>query len=101
MSFGETGHAYSETAAVRMRAGLVELANEFDQIDGMLERVPRFIVSNSSRPISAESEDVSYGRLRVTKENRLDLLFGVADARQMWDRIQLCCVLNAFNKIVS
>src|SRR6266699_2785304 len=55
MSFGEPGHANSKTAALRMRPRLIESANEFDQIDRMLERIPRFIVSNSCRPISATS----------------------------------------------
>src|SRR5439155_23648331 len=95
MSFGETGHSDTKTAPVRMRAGVVESANEFDQIDCMLERVPRFTVSNSSRSIAAKREDVSNARLGVSKENRLDLLFVVADAGQVRDRVQLCCVLNA------
>src|SRR5207244_9167283 len=101
MSLGETGHSESETAALRMRAGLVESANEFDQIDRVLERVPRFIVSNSSGPITAEREDISNGRLGVSKENLFDLLFVVADASQVRDRVQLGGVLNALDKIVS
>src|SRR6266487_5899790 len=101
MSFGETGHSYAETATVRMRAGLIESANEFDQVDCMLERVPRFIVSNSSRPIAAQCEDVSNGRLGVSKQNRFDLPFVVTDAGEVRDRVELCCVLNALDKIVS
>ncbi len=98
MSFRETGHSDSETTAFRMRAGFVESSNEFDQIDRMLKRVPRFIVSDSSRPIATERENVSNSRLRVPKENLLDLVFVVADARQMRNRIQLCCVLNGSNQ---
>ena len=101
MSLRETGHSNPETAVVRMRTGLIELANEFHQIDGMLERVPRFIVGNSSRPISAERENVSNGRLRVSKENGFDLRFVVTDAGKVGNRVELCCVLNAFDEIVS
>ena len=67
----------------------------------MLERVPRFIVSDSNWSIAAKRENVSNGRLRVSKENLLDLLFVVADAGQVRNRIQLCGVLNALDKIVS
>ena len=84
-----------------MRAGLIESANEFDQIDCMLERVPRFIVSDSNWSITAKRENVSNGRLRVSKENLLDFLFVVADAGQVGNRIQLCGMLNALDKIVS
>src|SRR5205809_4722297 len=100
MSLRETGHSSPETAVVRMRTGLIELANEFHQIDGMLERVPRFIVGNSSRPISAEREDVSNGRLGVSKENGFDLLFVVTDAGKVRNRVELCCVLNALDETV-
>ena len=101
MSFGEPGHSDPEAAMVRMRTGFVESSNEFDQIYRMLKRVPRFIVSDSSRPIATKREDVSNSRLRVPKENLLDFLFVVADACQMRNRIQLCCALNALDKIVS
>src|SRR4029077_3312339 len=101
MSFGEPGHANSKAAVVRMRAGLIESANEFDQIDRMLERVPRFIVSNSCRPIAAKRENVSNGRLGVSQEDRFDLLFVMTDAGEVGDRFQFRCVLNAPDKIVS
>src|SRR5215471_11308819 len=101
MSLWETGYSDPETAGVRMRAGLIESANEFDQIDRVFKRVARFVVSDCSGLIAAERENVSNGRLGVSKENRFDFLFGVADARQMGDRLQLCCVLNAINKIVG
>jgi len=97
----ETSYADPETATVRMRAGFVESSNEFDQIDRMLERVQRLIVSNADRPIATERENVSNSRFRVPKENLIDLLFVVADACQMRNRIQLCSVLNALDKIVS
>src|SRR6266436_1865746 len=101
MSFGEPGHANSKTAMVGMRPRFIKSANEFDQVDRMLERVPRFIVSNSCRPIAAERENVSYGRLGVSKEDRFDLLFVMTDAGEVRDRVQFCCVLNALDKIVS
>src|SRR5947199_10798674 len=101
MSLRETGHSNPETAVVRMRTGLVELANEFHQIDGMLERVPRFIVGNSSRPISAERENVSNGRLRVSKENGFDLLFFVTDEGKVGSRDEIWGVLNPLVEIVS
>ena len=84
-----------------MRSGLVESSDEFDQIDRVLKRVPLFIVSDSSRRIATERENVSNSRLRVPKENLLDLPLVVADARQMRNWIQLCRVLNALDKIVS
>ena len=39
--------------------------------------------------------------LGVSKQNRFDLLFVVADTGQMRDRIQFCCVLNALDEIVG
>jgi hypothetical protein len=42
-----------------MGTGFVEAANEFYQVDRVLERVVRFIVSHSSRSIAAERENVS------------------------------------------
>src|SRR5437016_1692084 len=101
MSFRKTGHANSKTAMVRMRARFVELANEFDQIDRMFERALRLVVSNFSRPIAAERENVSNPRLGVSKQNRFDLLFVMTDAGEVRNRVQLCCTLNAFDKIVS
>src|SRR6266545_4466624 len=98
MSFGETGHADSETAAICMRAGFVKSADKFYQIDRMLKRVPRFNVSNASRPVATERENVSNGRLRVATQNRFDLPFVVANAGQVRDGIQLRCMLNALHK---
>ena len=101
MPFGETGHPNSETAALWMRSGFVESANEFDQIDRVLKRLARFIVSNPGWPVAAKGENVSNGRLRVSEKNRLNLLFVVTDTGQVRDRVQLCCVLNALDKVVS
>lgn len=101
MPFGETGHPDSETAALWMRSRFVESANEFDQIDRVLKRVARFIVSNPGRPVAAKRENVSNGRLRISEKNRLNLLFVVTDTGQVRDRVQLCCVLNALDKVVS
>jgi len=100
VSLRKAGHSDPKTAAVRMRAGLIESANEFDQIDCILERVPRFIVSNSNRPIAAQGENVANRRLRVSKENRFDLPFVVTNARKVRNRVELCGALNALHKIV-
>ena len=80
MSFRETGHPDAEAAAVSMCARLVESPNELDQIDRMLERVARFIISDSSRSIAAQRENVSNRRLGISKQNSFDLPFVVADA---------------------
>jgi hypothetical protein len=101
MSFGETGHADPETAAIRMRAGFVESANELNQIYCMLERVAGFIVGNIARTVSPERENISNPRLRVSMQNRFDLLFVVANASQVRDRIQFGSVLNALDKVVG
>src|SRR5262249_29794696 len=61
MSLGKTSNANPETATVRMGAGSVEPANKFYQVNRVLERVARFIVSHSSRSIAAERENVSNG----------------------------------------
>ena len=100
MPFRKASHPDPETAAVRMSAGLVESANEFDQIDRVLERVARFIVSNSNRPIAPERENVSNGSPGVSKKDRFDFFFVVADAGKVRDWIELCCVSNAFDEIV-
>src|SRR5919197_1351972 len=89
MSFREAGHSDPETAAIWMRAGLVEPANEFNQIDCMLKRIARFIIRNSNRPITAERENISNGRIGVSKENRFDLLFVMTDAGKVGDRVEL------------
>ena len=39
--------------------------------------------------------------LAYRSQNRFDLFFLVADAGQVRDRIQFCCVLNALDKIVG
>src|SRR5438093_12251700 len=101
MALGAPGHGNPQTADARMCARLIESANEFDQIDRMLERVPRFLVSNSCRPIAAKRENVSNGRLGVSKEDRFDLLFVMTDTGEVRDRVQFCCLLNALHKIVS
>src|SRR6266480_4381808 len=101
MTFRETGHADSETAAVRMRAGFVESSNELNQIDRMLERIARLIVGNIARPIAPERENISNRRPGVAKQNRVDLILVVADARQMRDRVQFCCMLNALDQVVG
>src|SRR6266480_2601598 len=101
MPFGETGHPNSETATLWMRSGFVESANEFDQIDRVLKRVPRFIVSNPGRPVAAKRKNVSNGRLRISEKDRLNLLFVVTDAGQVRNRVKFCCILNALDKIVS
>jgi hypothetical protein len=59
MPFGETRNSNPETTAVRMSTGFVEPANKFYQIDRVLERVARFIVSRSSRSIAAKRQNVS------------------------------------------
>src|SRR3989442_9701236 len=101
MSFRETGHADPETAAIRMRAGFVESTNELNQIDRMLKRIARFIVGNVARPIAPERENISNRRPRVSKQNRVDLLFVVADASQVWDRIQFCRMLNPLDQVMG
>jgi hypothetical protein len=67
MTFGKAGHADPETAAVRMRAGFVESANELNQIDGMLERITGFIIGSVARPIAAERENISNRRPGISK----------------------------------
>src|SRR5262249_48936250 len=101
MPFGETGHPNSETRTVWMRSGFVESANEFDQIDRVLKRVPRFIVSNPGRPVAAKRKNVYNSPLRMSEKDCLNLLFVVTDTGQVRDRVKLCCVLNALDKIVS
>ena len=90
MAFRETGHADPETAAIGMRAGFIESANELYQIDRMLKRIARFVVGNFARSIASERENVSDRRLGISKQNRLDLFLVVADAGQVRDRIQFC-----------
>src|SRR5947208_15727350 len=101
MSFRKTGYADPKTAPIRMRARFVESANELHQIDRVLKRVARLVVLNSTRPIAPERENVSNRRLSVSKENCFDFFFVVADAGQVRDRIQFCCVLNALDKIMG
>ena len=101
MSFRETGYADSKSPRIRMCARFVESSNELYQVNCVLERVSRFIVSNVLGTISPESENVPNRRLGVSKQNVLDLFFIMTDARQVRDRIQLCRVLNTLDEIVS
>src|SRR6266446_9576122 len=101
MSFGKTGYANPETAAIRMRARFVESANELHQIDRVLEGVARLIVAASPRRIAAECKNISDAGFRISNQNRFYLVFLVADAGQMRDGIQFCRSLNALNKIVG
>src|SRR6266446_5435720 len=80
MAFWETGHTDPETAAIGMRSGFVEFANELDQIDRVLKRVARFVIGNLTGPIASQRENVSDGRVCVSQQNRLDLFLAVADA---------------------
>ena len=80
MAFRETGHTDPETAAIGMRGGFVEFANELHQIDRVLKRIGRFVIGNSTRPIASERENISDGRVCVSKQNRLDLFLPVTDA---------------------
>ena len=67
MSFGETGYADAETAAIWMRAGFVKSANEVYQIDRMLKLIARFIVGNVARPIAPEREDIPNRRPSISE----------------------------------
>src|ERR1700686_4476952 len=101
MSFGKPGHADSETAAIRMPARFVESANELYQIDRVLEPIARLVVPASRRRIAAECKNISDASFRISNQNRLDLVFLMAAARQVWDRIQFCRGLNALDKIMG
>ena len=101
MAFRETGHTDPETAAIGMRAGFIEFANELHQIARVLKRIARFVIRSSLRPIASERENVSDGRICVSKQNRLDLFFLVTDAGQVRDRIQRRCGLDALDEVVG
>src|SRR5262249_21271841 len=101
MSFREPCHPDPEPATVWMSAGFVESANEFDQIDCVLKRVPRFVVCNSNRPVTPQCKNISDGSAGVSKNDRFDLLFIVSDASKVRDRVELRCLLNALDQIVS
>src|SRR5262249_21040029 len=101
MSLGKASDSNPETTAIGMRAGLVEAADEFYQIDCVLKRGTRFVVSNSGRPVATEGKNVSNRRFGGSAANRFDFVFVVADAGEVWNRIQLCCVLNTLNKVVG
>src|ERR1700680_3794603 len=101
MSFGKASHANPETAALGMPARFVEFANELHQIDRVLKGIARLIVAASPRRIAAECKNISDAGCRISNQNRFDLVFLVADARQVWDRIQFCRGLNALDKIMG
>jgi hypothetical protein len=101
MSFGKTRHTDPEAAAIRMRARFVESANELHQIDRVLKGIPRLIVAASPRRIAAERKNISDAGFRISNQNGFYLVFLVADARQVRDRIQFCRSLNALNQIMG
>src|ERR1700704_931373 len=101
MSFGKTRYTDPEAAAIRMHARFVESANELHQIDRVLEGIARLIVAASPRRIAAECKNISNAGFRISNQNRFDFVFLVADARQVWDRIQFCRGLNALDKIMG
>ena len=100
MALGETGHTDPEAAAIGMRAGFVEFANELHQIARVLKRIGRFVVGKIAWPIAAERENVPDGRVGVALENRLDLFLPVTDAGQMRDRIQLRRSFDALDEVM-
>src|SRR5262249_16577292 len=101
MSLGKASDSNPETTAIGMRAGLVEAADEFYQIDSLLNRLTPFSLTHSRRPVAPEGKNVSNRRFGVSEQNRFDFVFVVADAGEVWNRIQLCCVLNTLNKVVG
>jgi hypothetical protein len=48
--------------------------------DRVLKSVGRLVVRNITRPIAAERENVSNGRLGVSQQDRLDFFLDVTDA---------------------
>src|ERR1700750_3421178 len=96
MTFWKAGHANTESARIRMCAGVVKFANKLHQIDGVLKRITGLVVRHPLRPISAESENVPDSRFRITKQNTFDFLVVMTDAGQVGDRIELGGVLNPF-----
>jgi hypothetical protein len=100
MAFRETGHTDPETAAIGMRAGFVEFANELHQIDRVLEDVGGFVVDASVGRIATQGENISDAGLGVAPQNRFDLAVLVADASEVRDRVEFRSGLNALDEVV-
>src|ERR1700682_6672673 len=101
MSFGKTGHAYPKAAAIRMRARFVESPNELHQIARVLERIAGFVIAASARRVATQRKNICDARLCVPQQDRLDLVFLMANASQVRDRVEVCGGLNTLNPGLS
>src|ERR1043166_3680510 len=100
MTFRKTCHANSEAARIRMRAGFIEAANKFHQINRMLKGILRLVVSTTARRITTERENVTDAVTGVTGNDRGDFIFLVTHTSKMRNWIELGRRLNALDQVV-
>lgn len=87
MSFREARDADAETSGVPVGSRFVEGLDVADQIGGMPVFVRSRIVVFIERVIAPERQDVADAGVRISMQDRLDLVVGVLDTGQMGNRI--------------
>ena len=84
VAFREAGDADAETTLIGMRAGVVEFANEANQVASLLKRVVGFdVIGKVPGRIAAQGEDVGNASLCVFLEDRLNVGGLMADAGEV------------------
>lgn len=87
MAFREACDADAEAPGVWVDSGLVELADEADEVGGVAEiAVGPVVVRPVARGVTAEGEDVRDAGLGVAGEDFPDFVLVVADAGEVGDR---------------
>ena len=102
MPLGKTGYADTETASIRMKPLVVELADETYQIGGVGKSVLGPIVMRDiGRGIAGQSQDIADAGFRITLEDLTNFLLGAADAGEVRRRIEGAMLLNAHDQVVG
>ena len=102
MTFGETRDTDAKSAFVGVGSRIAELANESNQIRRVLESVLASIIAGEiAWRVAAQSENVADACRGVALENAIDVLFAVANAGQVRNRIQRGLRFDPNNKVMG
>jgi len=102
VAFGKAGDTDAEAAGVGVEFAFVELADEADEIGGVLEGVVGFVVGGEvARGVAAEGEDVGDAGGGVFGKDVFDVGGLVADAGEVWDGVEGGGGLDAGDEVVG
>lgn len=101
MTFGKTRHADAEAAWVGMDATRIEFLDEGDQVGGAMKSIRAAVMLGATgRHVAAERENVGDIMFGVPLQHTAYLVFRVAHAGQVRDRVALGRLLEPDNQIV-